>query len=147
MASEATTIRIGPGIEIPLAELTFEFVRASGPGGQNVNKVATAVQLRYDVEASGALPAAVKERLRRLAGRRLTAAGVLVLHAPRFRSQEKNRRDAVVRLVELIRRAATPPRTRRATRPTAASRHRRKEQKRRRARTKETRRRPRPGDD
>ena len=147
MATEATTIRIGPGIEIPVAELTFEFVRASGPGGQNVNKVATAVQLRFDVAASTALSATVKERLRRLAGRRLTAAGILVIDARRFRSQEKNRRDVVVRFVELLRRAATPPRTRRATRPTAASRRRRIEEKRRRSRTKDTRRRPRPGDD
>ncbi len=147
MATEATTIRIGPGIEIPVAELTFEFVRASGPGGQNVNKVATAVQLRFDVAASTALSATVKERLRRLAGRRLTAAGILVIDARRFRSQEKNRRDVVVRFVELLRRAATPPRTRRATRPTAASRRRRIEEKRRRSRTKDARRRPRPGDD
>jgi ribosome-associated protein len=141
----APSIRVGPGVEIPESELLFEFVRASGPGGQNVNKVATAVQLRWDVAATDALPEDAKERLRRLAGRRLTEEGVLVLDARRFRSQEKNRRDAVERLVTLVRRALEPPRPRRATRPTAASRRQRLDDKRHRSRTKE-RRRPVRGD-
>ncbi len=141
------TIRVGPGIEIPEEELRLEFVRASGPGGQNVNKVATAVQLRFDVTATAALDDEVKARLRSLAGRRITEEGVLLIDARRFRSQEKNRRDAVERLVELVRRAAVRPKRRRPTRPTAASRRRRLDEKRRRSRTKDGRRSPGHGDD
>jgi ribosome-associated protein len=108
-------------IQLPESEVQMEFIRASGPGGQNVNKVATAVQLRFDVFGSPSLPKDVRRRLLHLAGSRLTRDGVLVIDARRFRSQEKNRRDAVERLVRLIRRAAVAPKIRRRTRPTKAS--------------------------
>jgi ribosome-associated protein len=111
---------VTPDITIDDGELAFSFVRAGGPGGQHVNKVATAVQLRFDVQQTTALPATVRERLVRLAGRHLTAEGVLVIQAGRFRSQERNRQDAIARLVGLIRRAAAVTPVRRPTRPTAA---------------------------
>jgi ribosome-associated protein len=114
-------------------EITESFVRASGPGGQNVNKVASAVQLRFDIRNSPSLPAAVRERLERLAGSRVSQGGVLVITAQRFRSQERNRRDALDRLVALVRRAASPPPPRRPTVPTAAARERRLAAKARRA--------------
>ena len=126
-------IRITDKISIDESELTETFVRASGPGGQNVNKLATAVQLRFDVRHSPSLPADVRVRLAALAGRRLTQDGVLVIIAQRHRTQERNREDARTRLIELIRQAAVPPKRRRPTRPTAASRERRIESKKRRS--------------
>lgn len=117
-------------------EISESFIRASGPGGQNVNKVASAVQLRFDIRHSPSLPAGVRERLERLGGRRVSQDGVLVITAQRFRSQERNRQDALDRLVALIRRAATPPPPRRPTRPSAGSRERRLADKARRARLK-----------
>jgi ribosome-associated protein len=126
-------IRITDQISIDERELQERFVRASGPGGQNVNKVATAVQLRFDVHHSPGLPDDVRERLALLAGSRLTRDGVIVIAAQRHRTLERNRKDALDRLVQLIRRAAEPPRTRRATKPTAASRERRLQSKRHRA--------------
>src|SRR5215468_3666988 len=126
-------IRVTDTISIDEREIEERFVRASGPGGQNVNKVASAVQLRFDVRHSPSLPEGVRARLMRLAGRRLTLEGVLVITAQRHRTQEANRRDALERLVELIRRAAEPPVPRKPTKPTAASRRRRLDAKRRHA--------------
>ena len=125
-----------PQIAIDEAELHETFVRASGPGGQNVNKLSTAVQLRFDVRRSAALPNAVAVRLMRLAGRRLTADGVLVISAQQFRTQERNRADARERLAKLVAEAAVPPVPRRATRPTLASKKRRLEGKAQRGATK-----------
>ena len=136
-------IPITPTISIDERELHEEFVRASGPGGQNVNKVATAVQLRFDVRRSPSLPGDVRHRLERLAGRRLTDDGVLIIEASRHRTQEQNREDARDRLIELIRRAAHKPKPRRKTRPTLASKKRRLEGKRQRSSTKRLRRPPR----
>ncbi len=133
-------IRINRSISIDDSELSFEFVRSSGPGGQNVNKVATAVRLRFDARRSPSLPDDVRERLIALAGRRADDEGVLTIRAERHRTQQANRRDAVERLVELVRRAAERPKKRRKTKPTAASRERRLESKRRRSRMKEGRR-------
>ena len=127
---------INSRIAIDESELDERFVRASGPGGQNVNKVATAVELRFDAAHSPAVDARVLERLRTLAGTRLTADGVLVIDARRYRTQARNREDARERLVELLRAAFTPPRPRRKTRPPAASAERRMDVKKRRARTK-----------
>jgi len=111
--------------EIPECELVEQFVRASGPGGQKVNKVATAVELRFDVRASRSLPDAVAVRLMKLAGSRLTGAGVIVIRADRFRTQEQNRSDARKRLAELVRQASIAPKKRIKTRPTAAAKERR----------------------
>jgi ribosome-associated protein len=126
-------IRITNHIAIDEREIEESFVRASGPGGQNVNKLATAVQLRFDVRHSPSLPDDVRARLERLAGSRLTRDGVLVIAAQRHRTQARNRQDALDRLVELIREAAITPVKRRPTRPTRASRERRIEGKKRRA--------------
>ncbi len=136
-------IRITEAIAIDESEIREEFVRASGPGGQNVNKVATAVQLRFDVANSPSLPDEVRRRLVLLAGRRVTQEGVLIVDARRFRAQERNRQDAQDRLIDLIRRAARKPIPRRRTRPTRASKERRLEAKRRRSEAKQ-RRRPAP---
>jgi ribosome-associated protein len=135
-----SVIRVSRSISIDESELTFEFIRSSGPGGQNVNKVATAVRLRFDVVLSRSLTSEVRERLIGLAGKKVGEDGVLTIRAQRHRTQEANRRDAVERLVELVRRAAEKPRARTRTKPTAASRRRRLETKRLRGRTKEGRR-------
>jgi ribosome-associated protein len=115
-------IPINHDLALDERELSETFIRSSGPGGQNVNKVASAAQLRFDLRNSPSLPEPVKARLGRLAGSRLTEDGVIVITARRFRSQERNREDARERLVALIRRAAEPPKTRRKTRPSAAQR-------------------------
>jgi ribosome-associated protein len=140
-------IRVTRSIVIDEDEITEAFVRSSGPGGQNVNKVSTAVQLRFDVANSPSLPDDVRERLTRLAGNRMTEDGVLVIDARQFRTQLRNREDARERLVELIRRAAVKPRKRRRTRPTRASRERRLSEKRHRGETKKRRGRVRPSDE
>jgi ribosome-associated protein len=128
----ATMIPITPHISIEEREIDESFVRASGPGGQNVNKLSTAVQLRFDVRNSPSLPGDVRDRLTRLAGSRMTNDGVIVIIAQRHRTQVRNREDALDRLVELIRQAAVRPVKRRPTRPTKASRERRIEGKKRR---------------
>jgi ribosome-associated protein len=139
----APVIRVTASIALDESEISESFIRASGPGGQKVNKVATAVQLRFDVRRSPSLNDEVRARLERLAGRRLTRDGVLVITAQRYRTQERNRQDALDRLLELIREAAVRPVPRRPTRPTLASRKRRIEAKKRRGTVKALRR---PGD-
>lgn len=138
-------IEITPEIKLNENELQFDFIRASGPGGQNVNKVATSVQLRFDVIHSPSLQPAVKEKLIRLAGSRMTHEGVLVLDARRFRTQEQNREDAVQRLVMLLQRAAEKPVPRHATRPSLSSKIKRVESKKKRGAIKRNRR-MNPGD-
>ena len=118
-------IRITDRISIDERELEERFIRSSGPGGQNVNKLATAVQLRFDARRSPSLPEAVRARLERLAGHRLSRDGVIVITAQSYRTQERNRQDALARLVELIERASVAPKPRRPTKPTAGSRERR----------------------
>jgi ribosome-associated protein len=129
-------IPIAPGIALDEDEISFVFLRASGPGGQNVNKVETAVQLRFDVRGSRSLDDYVKGRLEKFAGSRLTQDGVLVLTAQRFRSQDRNRADALERLRELIVKSAERRKRRIATKPTLASRKRRVDKKVRRGETK-----------
>lgn len=133
-------IRVNAQINLDEREIEEDFVRASGPGGQNVNKLSTAVQLRFNVRESPSLPADIRARLERLAGSRLTRDGVLVIIAQRHRTQARNRQDAVERLIELIRKAAVAPRPRRATKPSRASRERRIESKKRHASLKRLRR-------
>ena len=129
-------LEVTPAITIPDSDLSLSFVRASGPGGQNVNKVASAVQLRYDLVGSSALDERVKLRLRTLAGRRVTEDGALLIIARNHRTQEQNRREAAERLAELIRQALIPPKIRKATKPTKASKQKRLETKTRTQRTK-----------
>ena len=136
-------LAVAAGVEIPDHELSVSFLRASGPGGQHVNKVATAVQLRYDLEHSQVLSDAAKLRLRRLSGRRLTAEGTILILARNHRSQERNRREAEERLADLVRRALAAPKARTATKPPRAARERRLELKARQRSTKRLRRAPR----
>jgi ribosome-associated protein len=117
-------ITITPSIHIDERELQFEFIRASGPGGQNVNKVATAVQLRFDIRASS-LPEEIKTRLISIAGRRVTGEGVLTIEAKRFRTQDGNREDAIQRFIDLVHRSAVKPKTRKETKPSRTSREKR----------------------
>ncbi len=133
-------IKITPTITIDESEIKTEFIRASGPGGQNVNKVATAVQLRFNVGKSQSLNDDVRERLKRLAGKRMSEDGVLIITARRFRSQDRNRKDAMERLAKLIHTAAQPPKLRRKTKPTHASNKRRLKAKQHRAEIKRLRR-------
>lgn len=123
-------LQITPNLMLDEREIEWEFVRSSGAGGQNVNKVSSAAQLRFDIAQSPSLPPEIKARLLRLAGKRANAAGVLLLKAQSFRTQERNRQDALERLAELIRQAAPAPILRRTTRPTHASQRRRLEAKR-----------------
>ena len=132
-------IEVTPGIQIDERDIDFQFIRASGPGGQNVNQVASAVQLRFDINGCASLPNPVRNRLIDLAGRRVNADGVLVIDARRFRTQNRNRQDAMERLLALLREAAVPPRPRRPTKPSKGSVRRRLDQKRQRAKTKRTR--------
>ncbi len=132
-------IRVNAQIELDEREIQEDFVRASGPGGQNVNKVSTAVQLRFDVARSPSLPEPVRVRLTALAGRRLTHEGVLIIEAERYRSQRRNRDDALERLIDLIREACEVETPRRPTRPTLASKKRRLDSKQRRGETKKLR--------
>jgi ribosome-associated protein len=133
-------IHVTDSILVDEKEIQEDFILASGPGGQNVNKVATAVQLRFDVRNSPSLSHDVKERLIRQGGKRVTGEGILIIKAARFRTQERNRQDALNRLVRLIQKAAEIPKTRRKTKPTLLSRKRRVEEKHRRSDIKRTRR-------
>jgi ribosome-associated protein len=133
---------ITPNISIDEREISEEFVRSSGPGGQNVNKVATAVKLRFDVLRSPSLPDEVRRRLIRLAGRKMTRKGELIIDARRFRTQEMNRKDAIDRLIGLVRKAVQRPKPRFKTRPTLASRERRMETKHKRSGIKQARKTP-----
>lgn len=133
-------IRVTSKISIPEKEIKEEFVHATGPGGQNINKVATAVQIRFDVLNSPSLPDELRDRLITLAGKKMTDEGVLIIKAKRFRSQDRNRKDAINRLTDLIRKAARKPVPRRKTKPTIASRERRLDEKHHHSRIKRNRR-------
>ena len=141
------SLEITSSLSIPDTDLSFAFIRASGPGGQNVNKVSSAVQLRFDMAGTTVLSDAVKSRLRALAGRRVTEDGAIVITARNQRSQDQNRREALERLAELIGKALVAPKARKATKPTRASRERRLEGKTRTQQTKQTRRKVRRWDD
>jgi len=133
-------IRVTKDISLNEDEIKVDFIRSSGPGGQNVNKVATAVQLRFDVANSPSLPEDVRKRIVIIAGKRVTEDGILIISARRYRSQDKNRKDALNRLLQLIRRATIKPKTRRKTKPTIVSKQKRLESKRHRGQIKKTRR-------
>ena len=132
-------IRITPRISLDESEISMDFVRSSGPGGQNVNKVATAAQLRFDIKNSPNLPEDVRERLLEIAGNKVTRNGVLIIEASTFRTREMNRNDALSRLTKLIQRAAKKPAVRRKTKPTPESRRQRLETKKQRGKVKELR--------
>ncbi|RPJ45783.1 MAG: aminoacyl-tRNA hydrolase [Chloroflexi bacterium] len=133
-------IEITPSLSIDESEIQYDFVRSSGPGGQNVNKVATAVQLRFDVAHSPSLPDDVKSRLATAAGSRLTGDGILIIEARQYRTQDQNRADALLRLIDLLRQAANPPRPRKKTRPSVAAKARRLDEKKKRSDVKHLRR-------
>ena len=141
-------IYVTDSISLNENEIQLDFIRSSGPGGQNVNKVSSAVQLRFDTRSSPALTDQIRSRLHQISGRRMTADGILIIEARRYRTQERNRQDAIDRLVALIRRATEKPRPRRRTRPPAAARQRRLAAKKQRAEIKRRRSRVRiPGED
>ncbi|NOY60967.1 MAG: aminoacyl-tRNA hydrolase [Calditrichaeota bacterium] len=133
-------IRINQNIEIDESEIKFDFIRSSGPGGQNVNKVATAAQLRFNVQSSTSLPENVRERLIKIAGKRLTVSGDLIITARRFRTQERNRKDALERLIKIIQDAAIDPPIRKKLKPSATAKRKRIEEKRRQSKKKQHRR-------
>ena len=141
-ATTLALLYIAPNIWMDEREIREEFVRSSGPGGQNVNKVATAVKLRFDALRSPALPDEVKKRLIRLAGKKMNRKGELIIDARRFRTQEQNRKDAMDRLIGLVRKAVQKPKPRLKTKPTSASRERRLEAKHKRSDIKQARRAP-----
>lgn len=133
-------IEVTPDVSIDENDISLDFIRSSGPGGQNVNKVASGVQLRYNIAAADTLPDEVKHRLYSTARKRITGEGVLVIEARRYRTQERNRQDAIDRLVDLVSKAAQAPTPRKKTRPTLASKMRRLDEKRRRGELKRLRR-------